>query len=165
MTRFEELLLGTGKVSTDDLRKVQRVQQERGEPLERLLVELGFLSEDDLLQLLADYYRVSIALARDFPKEPPALVSINPGFFRQARLCPLALQEGQLLVAMADPGDLGVIEAVEKATGLPVVLRLARERDILEALNIYYADGATAGRPVGEEIGRASCRERVLLGV
>jgi len=57
MTRFEELLLGTGKVSTDDLRKVQRVQQERGEPLERLLVELGFLSEEDLLQFLADYYR------------------------------------------------------------------------------------------------------------
>jgi general secretion pathway protein E len=159
MTRFEELLLGTGKVSTDDLRKVQRVQQERGEPLERLLVELGFLSEDDLLQLLADYYRVSIALARDFPKEPPALASINPGFFRQARLCPLALQEGQLLVAMADPGDLGVIEAVEKATGFPVVLRLARERDILEALNTYYADGATGGRPVGEEVGEVEYLE------
>ncbi len=105
MTRFEELLLGTGKVSTDDLRKVQRVQQERGEPLERLLVELGFLSEDDLLLLLAEYYHAPIAHARDFPKEPPALASINPGFFRQVRLCPLALQDGQLLVAMArSPG-------------------------------------------------------------
>src|SRR5256885_2526776 len=51
---------------------------------------------------------------------------------RQARLCPLAIGDGQLIVAMADPADLYVIEAMEKATGLRLVLRLARERDILE---------------------------------
>ncbi len=154
MTRFEELLLGTGKVSPDDLRKIQRVQQERSEPVERLLVELGFLSEDDLLQLLADYYQASIVHARDFPQGPPALATINPGFFRQARLCPLSLQDGQLVVAMADPGDLAVIEAVEKATGLHLLLRLARERDILEALNTYYADGVTEERSIGgDEVG------------
>jgi general secretion pathway protein E len=160
MTRFEELLLGTGKVSTDDLRKVQRVQQERGEPLERLLVELGFLSEDDLLQLLADYYQAPIVHARDFPQEPPAIANINPGFFRQARLCPLSQQDGQLVVAMADPGDLSVIEAVEKATGLQLVVCLARERDLLEALNTYYADGATEERPIGgDEVGEVEYLE------
>jgi general secretion pathway protein E len=160
MARFEELLLGTGKVSTDDIRKVQRVQQERGEPLERLLVELGFLSEDDLLALLAEYYHAPIVHTRDFPQEPPTLANINPGFFRQARVCPLALHEGQLVVAMADPGDFGVIEAVEKATGLPLVLRLARERDILDALTTYYADGTAEDRPVGgEDVGEVEYLE------
>jgi hypothetical protein len=52
---------------------------------------------------------------------------------------------------MADPGDFSVIEAVEKATGLGLVLRLARERDILESLSAYYADGATEERPIGGE--------------
>ncbi|HXG18684.1 MAG TPA: type II secretion system ATPase GspE [Methylomirabilota bacterium] len=146
MTRFEHLLLSSGKVSTEDLRKVQHVQQERSEPLERLLVELGFLSEDDLLTLLAQYYQASIVGARDFPQEPPAIANVNPGFFRQVRLCPLAIHEGQLIAAMADPGDLYAIEAVEKATGLRLALRLARERDILDALNSYYGDGAAEGR-------------------
>jgi general secretion pathway protein E len=153
MTRFEEMLLASGKVSTDDLRKVQRVQQERGEPLERLLVELGFMSEDDLLVLLAEYYQAPILNARDFPQEPPAIASINPGFFRQARLCPLAIHDGQLEVAMADPGDLYVIESLEKATGLRLSRRLARERDILEVLNAYYADGTTEERTAGSEVG------------
>jgi len=138
MTRFEEMLLARSKVSVDDLRKVHRVQQERGgEPLERLLVGLGFMSEDDLLVLLAEYYHAPIVNARDFPQEPPAIANINPGFFRQARLCPLAVQDGQLSVAMADPGDLYVIEAVEKATNLRLALHLARERDILDTLNTY----------------------------
>ena len=36
------MLLESGKVSQDDLRRIQLVQQERGETLERLLVELGY---------------------------------------------------------------------------------------------------------------------------
>lgn len=160
MTRFEEMLLASGKVSTDDLRKVQRVQQERGEPLERLLVELGFVSEDDLLIFLAEYYHTPIINTRDFPKEPPAIASINPGFFRQARMCPLAMQDGQLSVAMADPGDFYVREAVEKATGLRLSVRLARERDILEALNTYYADAAaTQERGPSGEVGEVEYLE------
>jgi len=160
MTRFEEMLLARSKVSVDDLRKVHRVQQERGgEPLERLLVELGFMSEDDLLVLLAEYYHAPILNARDFPQEPPAIANINPGFFRQARLCPLAVQDGQLSVAMADPGDLYVIEAVEKATNLRLALHLARERDILDTLNTYYADGASEERAAGSEVGEVEYLE------
>jgi general secretion pathway protein E len=141
MTRFESLLLATGKVSIDDLRRIQRVQQERSEPLERLLVELGFLSEDDLLNFLSEYYQAPILTPREFPQTPPALTNINPGFFRQSRVCPLAVQDGQLSVAMVDPGDFYVVESLQKATGLRLRRCLARERDILEALNTYYADG------------------------
>jgi general secretion pathway protein E len=149
MTRFEHLLLDSGKVSSEDIRKVQHVQHERSEPIERLLVELGFLSEDDLLTLLAEYYNAPIVGSRDFPQEPPALANVNPGFLRQARVCPVAMHDGELVAAVADPGDLYAIEAVEKATGLRLVLRLARERDILEALNTYYGDGAAERRSAG----------------
>ncbi len=45
---FEELLLERGRVSPEDLRKVRLLQQERGERLERLLLDLGFISEEDL---------------------------------------------------------------------------------------------------------------------
>ena len=56
MTRLEELLLASGKITAEDLRKVQRLQGERGELLEKLLIELGFISEDDLLPILGEYY-------------------------------------------------------------------------------------------------------------
>lgn len=150
MTRFESLLLATGKVSVEDLRRVHRVQQERSETLERLLVELGFLSEDDLINLLSEYYQAPILNPRDFPQSPPSFTSINPGFFRQARVCPLAVQDGQLTVAMVDPGDFYVVESLQKATGLRLRRCLARERDILEALTTYYADGTTDPERNGE---------------
>ncbi len=152
MTRLEEMLLESGKVSRDDLRRIQLVQQERGETLERLLVELGFMSEDDLLPVLAEYYRAPLLSARDFPQQPPALSSVNHGFLRQARACPLTVQDGELIVAMADPGDFYVIEALEKATKLEVTIRIARERDILAALRTYYAEGGAEGQAEGQEV-------------
>ena len=152
MSRFDQMLLATGKVSSDDLRKVQRVQQERGEPMERLLVELGFMSEEDLLPVLADYYHAPLIGPRDFPQEPPNLASINPGYFRQARICPLVVQDGELIAAMADPGDIDAIEALEKATGLRLVRRLAREREVLDALSAYYSEGG-GERALGSEEG------------
>ena len=41
---LEQLLLDQGRISPEDLRKVRRLQQERGERLERLLLDLGFIS-------------------------------------------------------------------------------------------------------------------------
>ena len=52
---LEETILASGKVSQDDLRKVRRFSVERGERLERVLVDLGFISEDDLLPLMGNY--------------------------------------------------------------------------------------------------------------
>jgi general secretion pathway protein E len=151
MTRLEELLLASGKVTAEDLRKVQRLQVERGELLEKLLIELGFVSEDDLLPILGEYYGIPVVNKRDFPPEPPVFSGLTPGFLRQARLCPLKLGDDEVVVAMADPGDLYAHEAVQKVTGLKVKSVLARERDILEALSEYYAGGHAQGeRRVGE---------------
>ncbi len=153
MTRFEELLLASGKITAEDLRKVQRLQVERGELLEKLLIELGFVSEDDLLPILGEYYYIPVINKRDFPPEPPVPSGLTPGFLRQARLCPLKLNDNEVVVAMADPGDLYAYEAVQKVTGLKVEPVLARERDILEALSEYYTGDHTQGERLLGEVG------------
>ncbi|HUE29750.1 MAG TPA: hypothetical protein VMR79_02680, partial [Verrucomicrobiae bacterium] len=67
---LEQLLLEQGRVGADDLRKIKRLQQERGERLERLLLDLGFISEEDLLPLLSDYLGVPTVTRKDFPEVP-----------------------------------------------------------------------------------------------
>ena len=49
---------------------MKRLQQERGERLERLLLDLGFISEDDLLPLLASYLGVdAVHRRKEFPTD------------------------------------------------------------------------------------------------
>src|SRR5881398_3976602 len=46
---------------------------------------------------------------------------------------------------MSDPADYYTIQGLQLATGLQVEPRLARERDVLEALETIYGGGAAAG--------------------
>ena len=142
---LEQMLLEQGRISAEDLRKVKRLQQERGERLERLLLDLGFISEEDLLPLLAAYLGVEAVQRRDFPTTPLPLGSLPFKYLRHAKVLPLTQQNGTLTVAMADPADYYTIQGLRLATGLEIMPRLARERDVVEALEAAYGGNGGAG--------------------
>src|SRR5438128_4916746 len=142
---LEQLLIEQGRITQDDLRKVKRLQQERGERLERLLLDLGFISEEDLLPLLSAYLGVETVHRRDFPTAPLPLGSLNLKFLKHAKVLPLAQTNGTLTVAMSDPADYYTIQGLQLATGLQIEPRLARERDVLEALETIYGGENAAG--------------------
>jgi len=153
---LEQLLLEQGRVGADDLRKIKRLQQERGERLERLLLDLGFISEEDLLPLLSDYLGVPTVTRKDFPEVPVPLGNLNLKFLKHAKALPLAQNNGTLVVAMSDPADYYTIQGLQLATGFQIEPRLARERDVLEALEMAYGAGTPgengAGEPTDAEI-------------
>ncbi len=139
---LEQLLLDQGRISAEDLRKVKRLQAERGERLERLLLDLGFISEEDLQPLLASFLGVTSVTRKEFPTEVVPLGKLNLKYLKRAKVLPLVQNNGTLTVAMADPGDFYAIQGLQVATGLEIDPRLARERDVLEALEAAYGNGA-----------------------
>ncbi len=148
---LEQLLLEQGRIGADDLRKVKRLQQERGERLERLLLDLGFISEEDLLPLLSTYLGIEAVHRKDFPEEPVPLGNLNLKFLKRAKAMPLAQNNGTLTVAMADPADYYTIQGLQLATGLQIDPRLARERDVLEGLEAAYGAGTTSENGAASE--------------
>ncbi len=150
---LDEALLNSGKVSRDDLRKVRRFSLEKGERLDKMLVELGFLSEDDLLPILASYHGVELIRGGDIPDEPPALDTLSLDYMKANRILPMRLDDGAVVLAMADPGDLTTAEAVEQVTGLRVKPVLIRERDLRDRLESIYGgvEGGTAEEASGVE--------------
>src|ERR1700686_330704 len=96
---FEDLLLGRGRVSSEDLRKERLLQQERGERLEGLLLDLGFISEDDLVSLLSEPLGIPYVGRKDFPAVAVTLPNVNIQFLRHAKILPLEIQDGTLTVA------------------------------------------------------------------
>jgi general secretion pathway protein E len=146
---FDAALLSSGKVSADDLRKVRRFSHEKGERIDRMLVDLGFLSEDDLLPILSRYYDVELVRGNELPQEPPAVEELTVDFMRSARILPLRRNDSTLFLAMADPGDRSVIEAVEQVTSLEVAPVLVRPRELSERFEAIYG-GLEQGEEDGE---------------
>ena len=146
---FEDVILARGRVSAEDLRKVRRLQQERGERIERLLLDLGFISEDDLISLLSEHLEGPYVGRKEYPKVPVVLPNVNTPFLKHAKILPLEIDDGTLTVAMADPSDLYSIQGLEVATGLRVKAALGREKEIIAALEGY--DDATQA-PSDEDV-------------
>jgi type II secretory ATPase GspE/PulE/Tfp pilus assembly ATPase PilB-like protein len=138
-------------LSSEEMERVAKLQQEQQAPLIRLIVELGFLSEDDLLPVLRDHFEIPMVALKDFPATPlPLEFSPTVGdFFKQARMVPIKIDGRSLLVAITDPLDIARLHALELAAGLHVKPVLAKEKDItarIEALfgNSYSTEANTA---------------------
>ncbi len=144
-SRFDQAVLATGKVSADDLRRVRKFAAEKGERIDRMLVDLGFLSEDDLVPLLARFHGVDILTADRIPDSPPALDRLSVDYMRAAKILPVSVTDGTLTLAMADPGDSSTIDNVEFVTGLRVVPVLVRTRDLVERFEGIFGAGDGAG--------------------
>lgn len=137
---FDQAVLDSGKISTDDLRKVRRFSVEKGERLDRMLVDLGFLSEDDLLPVLSRFHGVELVNADAVPSEPPNLEHVTVEFMRAARVLPLALVGERLRLAMVDPGDHATIDSIEQVSGCVVEPVLLRQRDFTDRFDSVYGN-------------------------
>jgi general secretion pathway protein E len=156
-----EQLIERRLLSDEEMDRVMKLQQEQQAPLIRLIVELGFLSEDDLLPVLRDHFDIPIISLRDLPVTPLA-VELAPtvgDFFKQARMVPVKIEGRNLIVAITDPLDVARLHAVELAAGFNVKPVLAKDKEIaarIEALfGNSYSSEAAAGSGAREVEGLA----------
>ncbi|HET8548384.1 MAG TPA: type II secretion system ATPase GspE [Bryobacteraceae bacterium] len=143
--RLGEMLVERQQITTEDLERALEIQKERGEKLGKILVDLGFISQRDVLAALSDQLGVPLVSIEGPPPVSPELERLSPRFLRQFRCMPLALNDSTVTLAMADPLDFETIAAVRSATGLRVQTAIAAEGEIVEAVNRYYGE---AERPV-----------------
>ena len=136
-----QILIQRGLIGPDDLDRALELQRERhGEKLGRILVDMGYLAQRDLLATLSQQLGLPIAQVAT-PPSAPEIEGLSARFLRQALIFPLAVEEGSLTLAMADPLDFETINAVQNSVKLEVRPQFASEQDILDAVDRYYPEG------------------------
>jgi len=85
---------------------------------------------------------------------PPDLLPL--AFMRARTLLPVSLDDGTLVVAMADPLDVDTRESVAKATGRRVIVQVGTEEEIREAIEKGYGEGSSSMERLVEQVGEES---------
>ena len=137
-----QTLLAAGLIGNDQLRIVLHEQSRKHQPLGRLCVELGFISEIMLRDALsARLGRQAVQLAGAVI-DPATLACVPEPLARRYIVLPLSFDEDEtaLTVAMADPHDLIALDALAAHCGPERHLRpvLAAESEIREAIDRHY---------------------------
>jgi general secretion pathway protein E len=164
---LDDKLIESGIVSAEELERVMRLKEEQRTPLARLVVELGFVSEDDLLPILSDHLGIPLVSLKDFPLAPLPLDSLFDAvdFLKFSRMVPVKVEDQDLLVATTDPTDLSHLHALEVATGLRVRPLLAKEKEITARIEALFGTSDAAeplpGLPNAREVEGAVDEEEV----
>jgi general secretion pathway protein E len=143
-----QMFVERGLLPDDDLQKAVALQRERKGRLGKILLDLGYISHQDLLNVLSEQLgiaRVDPAELQEIPMEAAALPA---PFLRQSVLYPYRVADGKVFIAMADPLDSDNIRAVEQLIGRSAEIRLAGEAAILKAIDTWLGPEQTE---TGEE--------------
>jgi type IV pilus assembly protein PilB len=93
---------------------------ESGRPLRDVLVDDGIVTEVELAEALAQAYGVTCIDLDSYPIDAAATAKIPFALARRHRLLGISLDDEEIVVALADPGDVLALDDVRAATGLTV---------------------------------------------
>ena len=153
--RLGEILIQRGLLTPEELDQALELQKERPDKIGRIVTDLGFVAQRDVLSALSDQLTIPVVTIEAPPPVTPETEALSPRFLRQFRAIPSAIHDSTLTLAMADPLDFETLATVRQVTGLKVQPALAAEQEILDALDKFYGatqrpEGASIEEPGGE---------------
>ncbi|MBN2022995.1 MAG: Flp pilus assembly complex ATPase component TadA [Pirellulales bacterium] len=140
--RIGQVLVDLGFISDERLEELLEEQKQRsGELLGRIAIELGLINEDQLAQALAEQMGLQVISLADVAIPPDVLNQVTEPMAQLYRIVPVSFKENTLTVAMCDPQKLSVLDELRTFLGYDIRAVVATERDVLKALERYYAVG------------------------
>jgi hypothetical protein len=138
--RLGDRLLEAGLITRTQLDLALERQQtvrETRQRVGRTLVELGFVSDRDLVQLLAVHFGIPAAPSIAEP-DARALALLPATVACHYRALPFQLLHGTLQVAIADAPSQTMLERLQRASPHPVRVYVASDVELEEAVTKHY---------------------------
>lgn len=139
--RIGDIALSAGVVSRDQLDRARALQTKSGGRLGAALVALGFLTEQQITDLVARQYGLPSVNELDGVEVPREVLALVPKEHCLSHcVLPLSRQGAQLTMAMPDPTNIFAVDPVQFRTGLKVKPVVAAESAIARAILRLYGE-------------------------
>lgn len=141
--RFTDILIRRGKLSREQLEEAVQLSRSRGLKLTEALVQSGSLSEDDVMQAVAEEEGMQFVQLEGVEIAAAIIEMVPESVARENVLIPVARDNGTLRVAVADPGDLNLVEKLRFMLNQEVERVLGSRESIIQAINRHYGHTVT----------------------
>ncbi|MDD5089737.1 MAG: type IV-A pilus assembly ATPase PilB [Candidatus Wallbacteria bacterium] len=153
-----DALKAEGLIDEEKLGQALTIQKKTGKRLGVVLVEMGVVREEDIVQALAKQLRLPYLNLSTYLIDPTIARTIPEHVARRYQLIPINKVGNKLTVAMADPLNILAIDDIQLMTGLVVRPVVATSKDINNALtNAFGVEGQMDGlmedlQDIGKEL-------------
>jgi len=138
---IDEILLEMGVLKITDLKKAWDIQREKNCSMEDVLLELGLVSQKDLMHANAKKMGIPFVDLTDYQiKDESVPLLITRNIANRYKVIPIEKDNGVLTVAMDDPTDIFCIDDIRLATALEIKPVLADVKEIEKLILKYFGE-------------------------
>ncbi|MFT7389568.1 MAG: general secretion pathway protein E [Candidatus Endobugula sp.] len=138
------LLVEKGMLNPKDSVQALRLSKEERNSVTRLLVKLGWVSEQELAMSLSQCCGCPIAEEDDYPSHPVFDPNISLRFMQNYKLIPSRNKEGELLVIMSDPIDKSATSALRLICDTLPEIKVGIPSLIEQSISTLYGEGQSS---------------------
>jgi type IV pilus assembly protein PilB len=157
-SRIGDVLVKAGLMTAEQVAQAVQAQNSGGGALSYYIVQLGFLSEVDLLQTIARHYGVPVVELANMSVESSTLELVPHTLASKHGLMPIVKRDNTLTVAMSDPSNITALNDIKFITGLDIQMCVASAGDI-KLLQEKHYEGAVSYDSIISDIANAESVE------
>jgi MSHA biogenesis protein MshE len=133
-----QVLIEKQLITQQQLDEAVTRQAATGDRLGKILVELGFIKEGNLLHLLSEQLKIPYIDLKNYSIRPEAVHLLPEFFARRYRAMALNVDDKGILVGMVDPLDLIATDEIKKILNAPFNIAIVKEDDLLHTIDAMY---------------------------
>lgn len=158
-----EILLKCGFIDKERLSQSLEIQKVTGQKLGNILVEKGFLTEQQIVDALAQQYFLPIIhpFKMEIAKE---ILEIFPyQMLKKYNVLPIKIMDNSLIVATNNPLNISAFRELKHVSRYRIKLVMATTKEIELCLNKYYGHLYTAEEAIKEIVTEKTKEEKDIV--
>ncbi|MEA2031518.1 MAG: type IV-A pilus assembly ATPase PilB [candidate division Zixibacteria bacterium] len=141
ITDLGAMLVKAGKVTPEQVEEAETTAKQQNIKIEAALVRVGaFESEDDISKIIGKQLKIGTLHLKDIELNPEIVKLIPVDIARKFKVIAVSKLNKILLVAISDPNNIYVLDAVKFITGCTVQPVISPVSAIEKAIDTYYTD-------------------------
>jgi general secretion pathway protein E len=150
---FLNSLQDRGLITPEQSARLERTAAQEGESPVRLINRFGYVDQQVLASELSRHFGIQPLEEGEWPKASVLPDCISTRFMREHRVLPLRADAHSITVAVSDPADQSVLNAIRIASERQLDLRIATESQIVSRIERLHEDPAGAARQNASDAG------------
>ena len=136
-------MVKAGKMTDEQLARALDLQKRSDEKLGNILIRMGVIAnEDELSEFIGRQLNIGALRLTDIELNPDVVKMIPMDIARKFNVIAIGKLGKTLIVAISDPNNIYVLDAVKFITGCSVQPVISPEKAIQKAIDNYYRDAA-----------------------
>ncbi len=138
MTSLINTLLKEHLLTQEQVQDARDKQTGSQRPLHEIIIDMGFVSEEDVLSVASRIYSLPIIDLKKETLNPKAIQALPYSLARKFGVFPIKLDNDKLLIACSDPHNLQALDDIRAITSLEIKSILASRTQINAMIEQYY---------------------------